>query len=85
VIAIFGYTGPCESSDVMVIALIGVPVGALVAGAAVPESLLVAAVAALSLLLLLLPQAASTSVPASSAKQMRTGDHGLRRRPADLM
>src|SRR5258708_1538581 len=35
VIAMFGYTGPCEFSEVIVIVLIGVPAGAAAAGAAV--------------------------------------------------
>jgi hypothetical protein len=77
----FGYTGPCEFSDVIVIVLIGVPVGVLAGDEVVPE--LLALLVAL-LLLELLPHADSASA-ATSPAATRTSEPWRRRAGAPLL
>jgi hypothetical protein len=80
----FGYTGPVEFSDVIVIVLIGVPVG-LLAGDEVDAALLAELLALLVVLLLeLLPHADSASA-ATSPAATRTSDHCRRRGSAPLL
>jgi hypothetical protein len=80
----FGYTGPAEFSDVIVIVLIGVPVGALAEDEVDPPPLVEPLGLLVALLLELLPHADSASA-ATSPAATRTSDHCRRRDGAPLL